>query len=54
MTREDAVTQLMKEWKAKESFRPFFERMVNEWMGEAKNVLESDYIGIRKKIQVFK
>lgn len=51
MTRKAAIDKLMFEWKASASFRPFFERAVNAWMGDAKNILESDMEGIRDMIR---
>lgn len=50
MTREKATRTLMDEWKAGSQFRPFFERMVDRWMGTCNQVLESDLRGIRQSI----
>lgn len=51
MKKADAVNILMREGKADESFRPFFEDVVDNWMGEAKTVRESDLEGIREHIK---
>lgn len=48
MTKEKAVQQLMSEWKADEKYKPFFVRVVDNYMGIAKDVLSSDIDALRK------
>ena len=51
MTQGKAVDLLMREYAATEDFRDFFERVVSEWMGEVRNVTDSDLRGIRDMIR---
>lgn len=53
MRKADAVNTLMREWGAGEQFRPFFERCVERYMGEGRNVLVNDLQGIRDYIDTF-
>ena len=54
MTREEAINQLMQEWRAGEQYRPFFTRVVDDYMGIAKSVLISDLQNIRGIINKMK
>lgn len=54
MTKEKAVDALMEEYGADEMFRPFFENVVEQWMGDARDVLASDLEGIRSLLRNIK
>lgn len=47
MSIDEAVNLLMREWGADESFRSFFTRIVEDYMGTAHNILASDIENIR-------
>lgn len=48
MSKGEAVNLLMKEWRASEQYRPFFTKVVNDYMGVATSVLRSDIDNLRK------
>lgn len=54
MSKEEAVDTLMREWGASESFRKFFTDIVENYMGEARNVLASDLEEMRRTINSMK
>lgn len=51
MKKGEAVNLLMKEYGAGEEFRPFFTKIVSDYMGDAGSVLRSDLENLRELLK---